>query len=81
LAIRCKELCVQVKTQENRNKEGREGLSGEAETIKIVAELGEGVPQGGTIFENLRFLRKGEAIGEKGDGAVNLVKFVHGACQ
>ena len=38
---------------------------GEVETIKIVAELGEGVPQGGTIFENLRFLRKGEAIGER----------------
>jgi len=51
------------------------------EAVKIIAKLGEGVPKGGTKLEDCRFLREGKAKREKGDGAIHLVEFVHGAYQ
>jgi len=54
---------------------------GKPETIKVVSELGEGVPQGGTQFEDLRLLGEREAIEEEGDGAIHLEKFVHSPYQ
>jgi len=81
LAVGGKELIIQIKAQEDGNKEGREGLLGKSEAIKIVSKLGEGVTQGGAQFEDLRLLGEGEAIGEEGDGAIHHEKFVHSPYQ
>jgi len=81
LAVGGKEFLSQVKTQEDRNKKGRESISGEPETIKILPKLGESVPQSGAKFKNFSFVREGETIGKKGDGAIHLEKLIQVACQ
>ena len=44
LAVRDKKFLSRVKTQEDRDKKGRESIPGESETIKILPESGESVP-------------------------------------
>jgi len=65
LAVRDKKFLSQVETQEDRDKKGRESISGEPEAIKILPELGESVPQSGAKFKDLSFIGEGETVGEK----------------
>jgi len=51
LAAGGKDLIIQIKAQEDRNKKGRESLLGKLETIKVVSKLGEGAPR---VEPNLR---------------------------
>ncbi len=81
LAVRDKKFLSRVKTQEDRDKKGRESISGKPETVKILPQLGESVPQSGARFEDLSFVREGETIGKEGDGAIHLKKLIQGADQ
>jgi len=47
------------------------------EAIKVVAELGEGVTQGGAHLQDERFIGVQFAIWEEGDGVIHLIKLLH----
>jgi len=77
LAVRDEDVLVRVKAQEDGDEEGRVGIVGKPEAIKVGTELGEGGAQGGTKFQYQGFIREGLSKGEEGNGRVHLEELIH----